>query len=117
MRWNPSLAGRAAPGKGPGAHALWGTPYQLSAVGVGPSPGSALLQSLFDGPLRLSAAMCCTVGRRSSTGVHKPRLSKSQMLVARASRLSARMFSKMVTTGSLMPETQKSELQIKISKF
>ena len=51
MRWHPQPAG----GKGPGAHALWGLPHQLSLVGAMPGPGTQMLQALFDGPCRMSA--------------------------------------------------------------
>ena len=51
LRWHPQPAG----GKGPGAHALWGSPHQLSLVGAMPGPGAQMFQALFDGPSRLSS--------------------------------------------------------------
>ena len=39
------------------------------------------------------------------------------MLVTAASRMSARMFSKMIVTGSLMPVAQRSELETRLGKF
>ena len=69
LRWHPLLAGSAAPGKGQGAQALWGTPFQISAVTSAPSPSVSMLQSLFEGPQRLAAYTLATVKRRGGAGV------------------------------------------------
>ena len=48
---------------------------------------------------------------------HEQRLSTPPTPVAAASKMSARMFSKLIVTGSLMPMAQKSELQTRLGKF
>ena len=69
LRWDPSLAGSAIPRRGQSAQALCGTPFQLSAVTSAPSPGVNVLQSLFEGPQRMSAYTFATVKRRGGAGV------------------------------------------------